>query len=284
MKITIIGEKARAATWEKHLRKLSVINEVTFTSSLAAATDTDAVFLIDDSDTFLNNLYNSVRSGYHTYLISRLPIDSIMLEKIYASTQESGVVVQFSHWPSLSESVQWIHQQIEKPDLIQINRRTIPANHRIIDVEDFDHHWIDEIALIVKWMGGNVHRYEIKPIRLGGMYAGLSATLRFENSSVANLQYIAASDYETHQRIFSNRLKMIDADVIKQNVRIHSINDLGRLTLQKKSFDPSDTAERSVVQFVKAIQLNQWPLFSPYEALQTSKIVDKIRSLMSQNH
>jgi hypothetical protein len=207
-----------------------------------------------------------------------------MLEKIYASAQESGVVVQFSHWPSLSESVQWIHQQIEKPDLIQIIRRTVPANYRIIDIEDFDHHWIDEIALIVKWMGGNVHRYEIKPIRLGGMYAGLSATLRFENSTVATLQYVAASDSETHQRIFSSRSKMVDADVIKQTVRIHSMNELGRITLQKKSFDPSDTAERSVVQFIKAIQLKQWPLFSPYEALQTSKIVDKIRSLISMNH
>jgi len=284
MKISIIGEKARAATWEKHLRKLSVINEVTFTSSLSLVSDTDAVFLIDDSDDFLENLHNSVRSGYHTYLISRLPAETIELEKIYASVQESGVVVQFSHWPSLSESVQWIHQQIEKPDLIQIIRRTIPANHRLIDIEDFDHHWIDEIALIVKWMGGNVHRYEIKPVRLGGMYAGLSATLRFETSSVATLQYVAASDTEVHQRTFSNRSKMLDANVLKQTVRIHTMNELGRITLQKKSFDPSDTAERSVVQFIKAIQLKQWPLFSAYEALQTSKIVDKIRSLMSQNH
>ena len=92
MKISIIGEKARAATWEKHLRKLSVINEVIFTSSLAAATDTDAVFLIDDSDSFLNNLYNSIRSGYHTYLISRLPVDSIMLEKIYASRRNQELL------------------------------------------------------------------------------------------------------------------------------------------------------------------------------------------------
>jgi hypothetical protein len=284
MKISIIGEKARAATWEKHLRKLSAIDEVTFIASLGSITETDAVFLIDESDDCLTNLYDSVRSGYHTYLISKLPVDPIMLEKIYASAQESGVVVQFSHWPSLSESVQWIHQKIEKPDLIQINRRTVPVNHRVIDFEDFEHHWIDEIALIVKWMGGNVHRYEIKPVRLGGMYAGLSATLRFENSTVADLQYIAASDYETHQRIFSNRLTMVDADVLKQTVRVHTVNDLGRITLQKKSFDPSDTAERSVVQFIKAIQLKQWTLFSPYEALQTSKIISKIRSLMNQNH
>lgn len=280
MKISIIGEKGRAAAWEKHLRKLSIVKEVIFTSSIEENGDVDAVLLINDSKNNLEHLYKSVIAGNHTFLISKLPVDVDMLEKIYHASEEAEVNVQFSHWPTLSESVQWIMQHVEKPELIQISKETIPANHRIIDIEDFNYDWIDEVALIVKWLGGNIHRYEIKPSLLGEIFTGFSASLRFENASLASLHFLAASDKDSHQRLFSNAHSMINFDVIKQKVRFHQLNDLNRLSLQEKKFDPSDTAERAVTLFIKSIQMKQWPPFSPYDALQTAKAVKKIKTLI----
>lgn len=283
MKIAIVGEKNRAQAWEKHVRTLSVVKEVVITSSLAVADSPDAALLIDDTPDNLQRLLNAIKAGHHTCLISKLPLDTTGLETIYHASEEANVNVQFSHWPSLSESMHWIMQQVKKPNLIQIKKESVPANYRVIDQEDFDHDWTGEIALIVKWMGGNIHRYEVKPVQLGPMPVGLSVTLRFESAAVASLQYLASGAKEHHQRIFSNRMVMADVDVLKQKVRLHRINDLNRIAIQEKVFDPGDTAEWSIVQFIKSIQLSQPTLFSPYDALTTSRVAKKIRALIANN-
>jgi hypothetical protein len=283
MKISIVGEKERAAAWEKHVRKLTAVKEVVITSNLQVADNPDAVLLIDDTSDNLQRLLNSIKAGHHTYLIAKLPADPLMLEKVYHASEEANVNVQFSHWPSLSESMNWIYQQVKKPNLLQIKKETVPRNYRVIDDEDFEYDWADELALVIKWMGGNIHRYEVKPIKLGTIQLGLCITLRYENSAVVSVQYLASSVKERHQRIFSNQHIMADFNVIKQKIRLHKLNDLNRIAIQEKVFDPSDTAEWSVVQFIKSIQLGQSTLFSPFDALLTARAVNKIKSLILNN-
>jgi hypothetical protein len=283
MKIAIVGEKERAVAWEKHVRKLSVVKEVIITSSLSVESDCQAVLLIDDTTENLQRLLHSVKAGNHTYLISRLPHNTEQLENVHKASEEAGVCVQFSHWPSMSESINWIRQQVQKPDLIQIKKESVPRNYRVIDIEDFNRDWTDEIALAAKWMGGNIHRFEVKPVILDKMTLGLNITLRYENSALVSIQYLATTDKEKHQRLFSNRIVMADFDVITQKLRLHKVNDLKRIAIQEKVFDPSDTAEYSVVQFIRSIELDQPTLFTTYDALVTSRIVGKIRSLMEIN-
>ncbi len=283
MKFAIVGEKERAKAWEKHLRKLSVVNEVVITGSLSDLDAQHAVLLIDDSEENLTHLLRSIKKGFHTYLVSKLPTHLQLLDKVYHASEEAEVQVQFSHWPSMTESIHWIRQQIEKPDLIQIKKETIPVNYRVSERAEFDHIWVDELALIIKWMGGNVHRYEVKPIILDTFYLGLNLTLRFENSAVATIQVLCSSDRELHQRIFSSRSALADFDVIKHRIRYHSLSDYQKVTVKEHTFNPTDTAEWSVVQFIKAIQLNKSTLFSPYDLLQTAKSVEKIKQLMEKN-
>lgn len=283
MKIAIVGQHERATAWEKHLRKLSIVEEVVVTTSLSDSTGLDAVLLIDDSKNNLQRLLHSVKSGMHTYLISKLPTDKPLLEKLYHSSEEAHVNVQFSHWPSLSESTNWIRNEVKKPDLIQIKKESIPLNNRSIELADFHFQWIDELALIIKWLGGNIHRYEVKPIIVQGNYLGLDFTLRFENAALASLQYLAMADVEVHQRLFSNRKVMANCDVTKQKVKVYRGSDQERVTVKNKTFDPSDTAEWSVVQFIKSIQLEQETVFSPYDALRTANALEQIRSLMEKD-
>ncbi len=283
MKIAIVGEKERAAAWEKHVRKLPVVKEVVITSSLSVQSDCQAVLLIDDSPENLQRLLHSIKAGNHTYLISRLPHDSGQLKNVQQASEEAGVNVQFSHWPSMSESMSRLREEVQKPDFIQIKKESVPQNYRIIDIEDFDRDWTDEIALIAKWMGGNIYHYEVKPVVLGTMPAGLNITLRYENSALVSFQYLASSDKEKHQRLFANRNVLADFDVLSQKLRLHKVNDLKRIAVQEKVFDPSDTAEWSVVQFIRSIELKQPALFTTYDALVTSRIAEKIRSLMEIN-
>lgn len=283
MKIAIVGERQRATAWEKHLRKLSAVKEVVITTSLSDSSALDAVLLIDDSKDNLQRLLHSVKGGNHTYLISKLPTDKALLEKVYHVSEEAHVNVQFTHWPSLSESMNWIQKEVIRPELIQIKKESASINNRVPERDDFHHLWIDELALIIKWMGGNIHRYEVKPISIQRNYLGLDLTLRFENASMASIQYLTMAEKEVHQRIFSNRKVMVNYDVSQHKVRIYRGNDTNRLTIQEKTFDPTDSAEWSVVQFIKSIQLEQETIFSPYDALRTATALEQIKSLMEKD-
>lgn len=277
MKVAIIGEKNRANAWEKHLRNLSTINEVVISPVLFDDADLKAVILLNDSTSNISLLEQSIKAGLHTYLVSKLPLDSELLEHVYHSSQEANVRVQFSHWPSLTHSIQWIRQQVDKPNLIQIKKDLEPKSFKVVKA-DFNHHWTDEIAFIVKWMGGNIHRVETKPVLINDTPLGLHLTLRFEDSSIASIQFSAFGSADIHQRVISDNQAMVDYNVIAQRVKVYRVNDQKRITVQEKSFDPADTAEWSVQQFFKSIQMNKETIFSPYDALQAARIIDKVRN------
>ncbi len=281
MKIAIIGEKNRAAAWEKHLRKLSVVREVLITSSLKNRSEADAALLLDDSAENLLNLVNLAKLGVHTYLITQLPVDKNRLEQVHHASQESDVRIQFSHWPSLSPASLWMNQQVKKPDLIQIKREVRFLND-VTHQKSIDHHWIDEVAWIIKWMGGNVHRIEVKPMIVNHSRVGMSLTLRYEDSSIASIQFSALGRKNHHQRTISDGKRVIDCDAISQTVYNYQINDFGKVKEEEKHFDPKATAEVSVLQFIKSIQLKRDTLYNPYDALQTASIVDRVQGLVKK--
>ncbi len=275
MKIAILGETARASAWEKHLRKLSVITEVVITSSIPERNSVDAAILLDNTDQKLSSMEQLIKLGIHTYLVSHLSMDKKELEKIHHSAQEADVRVQFSHWPSLSPASLWMKQKIKKPNLIQV-KREVEFISGAVDQTEIDHHWIDEVAWIIKELGGNVHRIEAKPLMINQVRLGLNLTLRYEDSSVASIQFSSLSRSNHHQRTISDENIAIDCDAIHQLVHLYKVNDFGNLKVDTKKFDPKSTAEISVLQFIKSIQLKRDTLFNAYDALQTAKIVDRV--------
>ena len=281
MNITIVGKKQRASAWEKHLRKLSIVEQVIISSTYSPTDETDAVLVIDESNKNLDLLLDIIKQGKHVYLISRLPIEINKLEKLYHSAEEASVNVQFSHWPTVASSTNWIKQQIKKPDLIQVRKEIVPINYHV-DQDEFEYGWIDEVAFIVKWFGGNVHHIETKPVQINGTFLGLTITLRFENRSVALITYSACAESYTHHRVFSGNGFLFNLDVKNQKVRQTLLNNQNKVASKLKTFDPSDSAEWSVVQFIKSIQLRQDTLFNAYDALQTAQVCMKIKALFQR--
>lgn len=279
MYITIIGKKNRASAWEKHLRKLSIVQQVVISPVFDDQDNSDAVLIIDDSSKNLETLLNVIKKGKHAYLISRLSTDFSKLDKIYHSAEEANVNVQFSHWPSIASSTNWIKQQIDKPELIQITKETVPIHYKV-DQSEFEHGWIDEIAFIVKWLGGNVHHIETKPIQINGIFLGLSVTLRFESRSVASISFSAVAKDYSHHRLFSGKNIFLNLDVKNQTIRQTLVNDHKKVAFKEKSFDPTDSAEWSVLQFIKSIQLDQPTIFNAYDALQTAHVSSRIKTLL----
>lgn len=279
MNITIIGSKTRASAWEKHLRKLSIVKQVVITTAYSLSDQADAVLIIDNSDQNLDLLLNTIKKGKHCYLVSKLPTHPGKLETIYHSAEEANVNVQFSHWPSIAPSSHYIKQQLPKPDLIECFKETVPVSHTI-NQSDTEHGWVDEVGFIVKWFGGNVHKIEAKPIVSQDLLMGISITLRFENRSVATVSYSAVAENHHHIRKISGDNRLFELDVKNQNLRKTSINENRRVISNQQSFDPTDAAEWSVIQFIKSIQLDRSTIFNAYDALQTAIVCERIKTLI----
>lgn len=280
MKVSILGSKTRGIVWEKHLRKLSVVREVVVTSSLSGIDRPDAVIILDDSDSNLQTLLECIKQGFHSYLVSRIPIDTEIVKKIYHTSEEANVAVQFSHWPTFSSSAIWMKKQIPRPDFFQI-KKVLSTPHPEISTQDFHHAWIDEIALVLKWMGGHTHRIEARAVCLKETYTAMAATLLMEDGSLASLQFSIAAAGDLHQRMCANSTLMLDCDVVQQKVFQHTVNDTGRIVTATKNFDPADTAQHSVTQFIRAIQTSAPTAFTPYDIWVTANVC---RQIMVQLH
>lgn len=280
MKIAIVGKTDRAKAWEKHLRQLSAVEEVIISSSLISD-NVDGYILIDESINNLHLLHDAIRAGYPAYLISRLPLDQPMIEKIYYASEEAKVNVQFSHWPSHAPSTQWMKQQIQKPELIQV-KKEMSINNYSNSNRSFEQHWMDEVAFVVRYFNTGLQSLHAKPLRADTLWVGMQLFFYFDDGGVASIQFSTIAKQDLHQRIIGSGQIIIDSDVNNHKVRMITLNDSGNTDIREKSFDVSKTAELSVLNFIKSIQLNRRSEFSSYDALQTVKVYEKIQAYLNR--
>jgi len=280
MKIGIIGDAKRALTWEKHLRTLSSIDEVVIVPKIQEIKNVDACILIDDTSSNCSSLLELIRRGYHTYLVSRLPSDIQELEKIYHASQEAGVHVQFSHWPSLAPSTLWLKQQVKKPDFIQILKEESRSDYRSSSI-GFRDHWVDELAFIMNWMGAKINRIDPALLSIDEVPYGIQLFIKFTYGGSASLLYLSAGKDHAHRRIITGNNQLLDCNVSTQIVKVTK-NENGYFHSTGKSFDASKTAEISIIQFLKSIHLNTQSLFDPFTALETAKTAEQIEHLLSR--
>lgn len=276
MRVGIIGDAKRAVAWETHLRPFEAVREVVIAPTLDDLGTVDAAILIDDSINNLHLLSDAIRLGIHSYLVSRLPSNRKLLEKVYHQSQEASVCVQFSHWPSIAPSTRWMIQQMPKPELIQVIRENSTLNYTD-NRGNFNYYWMDELALIIKWMSMSTHRIETKEITLERAEAGLQIHIKFESGSAASIFFLATGMENRHRRIVSDRHLLLDLDVTDQNVRAIRQGGEDHLDVTSKKFDATRVAELSAILFLKSIQMNQESAFTPYDALTTANSVEKIK-------
>ena len=275
MKIAIVGETERATAWEKYIRAYRSVEEVIITSRLRYVGDADACVLLDDSEERLDKVLKIVKLGYPTYLVSRLSCDTDLLRKIHAASQESGVPVQFSHWPTLAASTHWMRQQIQRPEWFTASKQLISATFSE-NVEQIRFHWIDEIALISKWMDSSVQRVSAQSARVQGNLTGVTMLLHFENGGTAFITLSLVSSSPSHTRSAGDSNVQLECDVVTQQVRSIGFSEGSHLTIRKQNFDASGTAEMSVGRFLKSVQNRKPVSYSVFDALRTARIVEMV--------
>lgn len=280
MKIGIVGPADRAVAWEEHLRPHRAVEEVIISGSLKGIGNVDACLLFDESKNQMETLLQSVQSGFHSFLVSKLPTDYKAIEKIYHAAEEANVLLQFSHWPTLAPASQWMSKKIAKPRFIQIIRE---VNHNEFletkfDIEDF---WIDELAFCLKWIDGAVHNMDLKTVELqSGKIHALHLYLRFDSGATSNIYINTSSQQNKHERFASDKSYLAHCDVQSQTVRLGQENSSKHLFFEKQEFDPTQAAEMAATQFIKAIQLKKPSLYNGYDlqklATETQKVIQKI--------
>lgn len=280
MKIGIVGPADRSVAWENHLQSHRSVSEVVIAASVDDMGSVDACFLLDETDENLQKLLKSIKLGYHTFLVSALPVQKKLVETVYHASQEANVRLQFSHWPTLAPASQWMSQNIQKPSFIQIVRE-ISHTAFIESSTSFDSLWIDELAYCLKYIGGGVHHITINTSRLKSdqPYA-LHVMLRFDSGATANIFLSTVALENRHTRIVSDHSLLLECEVSTQTVRVGKEHKSKHLFFEKNMFDPSLAAEQSALQFLKSIQLKKITPYNGYDLLQLTNTVERIKKML----
>lgn len=283
MKIGIVGPADRAMAWEKHLRPHQSVSEVTITSKLSEIGDVSACLLLDESDERLQHLSEAVKKGYHTFLVAPLPTNSNGVEKMYHAAEESNVMLQFSHWPTLAPASKWMRKRVSKPSFIQISRKVNHTDY-LDSGFDFDYYWIDELAFCLRWINGAVHHIDLNTISFPGnqLYA-LQLFLRFDSGATANIYVNTAAVDASHRRLAADQNYILDCNVTEQSVRQGEQKQEQRgLYFNRQSFDATKSAEAASLEFIKSIQLKRPTIYNGYHLWELNKTMDKINKRLAR--
>lgn len=282
MKIGIVGPADRTVAWEKHLRPHRLVSEVAIAGKLSEIGDIDACFLLDEQSGHLQRLLETVKAGHHTFFIAPIPTDTKQVEKIYHAAEESNVLVQFSHWPTLAPASKWMAKKVSSPSFVQISRKLNHSEYLETDY-NFDYYWIDELAYCLRWINGAVHHMDLQTVEFSQnkIYA-LHMLLRFDSGATANIYINVAAAESEHHRLAANNHYLLDCDVLNQTVRLGEENESGHLYFSKQSFDATKAAELAALEFIKSIQLKRSTIYNGYHLLELNKTIDKIKKRLAR--
>ena len=282
MKIAIIGDASRTLAWENHLRPHNIVKEVILSPSINGIQKADACLLLDDTSQNLEHLLATIQKGIHTFFISKLPLNVEKLERVQRVAREANVEIQFSHWPSLSSATQLMTDLIDRPSLVNIVRE---VNHTLIveSSSDFKHFWVDEVGFCLRIMNSGIHHIEAKQVSLENKEpVAIQIFIRFDNGGTASIYINIGAIENNHHRFVANSNGIIECDVHKQLIRDGRIGSGNKLFFKKEEFDPSKSAEKAALQFLKAIQLNKEPTFTIHHLLQLARASKKIDARLKQ--
>lgn len=282
MKVGIVGDAKRAVAWEKHLRPHRIVREVELCPQINELSDVDACLIIDDSELNLDILLEGIRLGLNCFLVARQPTHTQKLETIHHASQEAGVYVQLSHWPSLAPASQWMMDRITRPSFLSITREI--GYSQFLNTEDeFRHFWIDELGLCMKWIDSGIHHIEAKEIKLENKQpVAIHIFLRFDNGSTADIKIYTGAAEDKHLRIASSSQEILECNVPSQTIRIGRLNSASHLYFNKQKFDPAKSAEKAALMFLKSVQMSKETLYTPYDAHQLAIQIEHVEKRLKQ--
>ncbi len=282
MKIGILGEASRVVAWEKHIRPHQIVTEVKMGTQLSKLADIDACLIINDHADNLENAIKAAQHGIHCFIISKNPTNISGLRQLHNAAIETRAVIQLSHWPTLAPATRWMIDSSGKIDFINIQKHL--QRTQIIDaVTEFRNAWIDEVGFCIKLMDSGLHHIEAKEIRFNESNPiAIQIFLRFDSGGSTSIFVSASTDDNKHVRTISDKQQIFDCDVNTQNIRVGKLADNRHVFFSRETFDPTLAAAKSVSLFIKAIQLQNEPVYSAYDALQLAKYVEIIEKRLNQ--
>lgn len=277
MKVGIIGPASRSVAWEKHLAGHPTVSEVVIAPTLDKAGGVDACLLLNEVTDDVDEVLAAIKNGFHTFVISKLPLGIARAQKLYFTSKEANVRLQFSHWPTLAPASQWVANKIPKPSFIQVIREE--KNTTFIENNSSHRaHVIDDLAYCLKSANSSVFKINCNHVRLNKKTVATQITIQFDNGSTASIYINTAADRDRHTRYVSGSKLAIECEVEPQEIRTMRMLENGALFFERKIFDPATAAEQAVIKFLKAIQLKKSTLYDGYDLLQLVKTLEKIKA------
>lgn len=277
MKIGLVGDKIQTAAWEQRLQKRASVNEVVITGDIEHLGHAiNACILLNPSETSYDQAALAVRKGYHVFLVSKLPVNRRQVERLYHYAEESRVGVQLAHWATFNPASQWILNHIKEPETIHIERSLTHSQFKRYD-NDFRNLWIEDIALILKLIPYNVHRVDAS---FGGIHREVAPQLqlfiRFDNGSIATLFVQTSAQNPRHIRFITGRNTSAEHNVAQNELMVGRKTPVNDIYFEHIHTAREEPADRALSLFLKSVQMKEDPVYSVYDGLKMTKILETI--------
>ncbi len=269
LSIGILGDPQRGSVWEQYLRPHPTVSQVVITEKLSVLGSVDACIILDEQDP-LHAAEALAKEGVHLFLVGRLPSDLPALIRLQHTIEEIGSVLQFSNWAYFNPLSLWMMEQIPRPRIIHCHRE-IDETQSDAGVK-LDNLWIEDLALVLRWIDSGIHRLETQYTRNGDLTLSRNTYVQFDNGTSASLFHTLFSRTHRHLRYANDDKTTIEADILGKSVHMVRSMPPDRI-FETKTFSQELAANQAVSRFLKSIQMRQRAEYGIFDMVRLVKAI-----------
>lgn len=279
MNLGLVGRPERTRQWESYIRQMQGISEVILARQVMDVRECDGCLILSDHDP-VEAIEEAIRLGLHCYAVAPIPDNPAAAAKLEKLASESGVQLQFSHWPVYAPTTRLMHEEMPSPERV-VTLRTDSIQETLNQTTRSRRFWIDEIGWILKMASSPVHTLEAETLFQASLpHPGLQVRFQFHDGSTGLFLHHPLGAQARHQRWMFRNDRLLDCDVLTQRLSRTLQQANGTPLLESEQMDASQTARISIEQFVHAIQRQDSFLFSIHDVVATLEVIDRIRRLI----
>lgn len=279
MNLGLVGHPDRTHQWESYIRQMQGISKVILARHVVDVRECNGCLILTD-DNPAEMIEEAIRLGIHCYAVAPIPSDPITATKLQTLASESGVQLQFSHWPTYAPTTRSMHEEMPSPERL-VTLRTDQVQDTLDQTTRSRRFWIDEIGWILKMASSPVHTLEAETLFQASLpHPGLQVRFQFHDGSTGLFLHHPLGPEARHQRWMFRSNRLLDCDVLTQRLARTLQQANGAPVMDSEQMDPSHTARISIEQFVCAIQRRDSFHFSIHDVVSTLEVIDRIRRLV----
>ena len=277
--VGLLGDADRNSTWEHYLRPHPSVEKVVLTKSIKAIGKVDACIILNDHEA-LQHALTLTKQGVHCFLVGRISTELPALVRLQHLSEEAGTTLQFANWSYFNPVSLWMIEKLPKPGIVHINRHV--SSKSLDATVKLDHHWMEDLALVMRWMHSGVYRFECNSVALPHQTITRNTWIQFDNGATASMHHTLHAAADRHVRFASNDSCLLEADILKKSATATYFAQTGSPTVETHDFADELPVAQALNRFLKAILMKSRSEYGIHDVVRFVQTIAKSNATVSK--